>query len=159
FGDVPLYRMAAVGQAGVVGNLDIQAGAGVELQNQRAFLLVEHQIHADITQPGQFVAGGGQAHETVPVRQLHAIDRVGGVGVLGDLVVQPGALEGDAGGQVYPNADGTLMQVGLAAGLPGRQTQHGHHGIAHQYDDADIRHALVADALEDRIGLDPVFDQ
>src|SRR5690606_19088835 len=138
---------------------DVQAGAGVELQNQRAFLLVQHQVHADIAQPGQLVAGGGQAHEAVPVGQLHAVHRVGGVRVLADLVVQPGALEGDAGGQVDAHADRALVQVGLAAGLACGQAQHGHHRVAEQHYDADVGHPLIADALEDGVGLDPIFDQ
>src|SRR5690606_2223307 len=103
--------------------------------------------------------GGGQAHEAVPVGQLHAVHRVGGVRVLADLVVQPGALEGDAGGQVDAHADRALVQVGLAVGLPGGQAQHGHHRVAEQHYDADVGHPLIADALEDGVGLDPIFDQ
>ena len=51
------------------------------------------------------------------------------------------------------------MQVGLAVGLAGWQTQHGHHRVAHQHDDADVRHAFVADALEDGVRGDAVLDQ
>jgi hypothetical protein len=79
--------------------------------------------------------------------------------VFGDDVVQPGAAQGQAGGQVDADADGALVQVGLAAGLAGRQAQHGHHRVAHQHDDADVRHAFVADALEDLVRGHPVLDQ
>src|SRR5690606_1975358 len=120
---------------------------------------IQHQVHADITQPGQLVTGRGQAHETIPVGQLHAIHRVGGIRVLADFVVQPGALERDAGGEIDTDADGALVQVGLAAGLAGRQAQHAHDRVAHQHDDADVWYAFVTDAFEDRVGLDPVFDQ
>ena len=90
---------------------------------------------------------------------MHAIHRVGGVGVLGDDVVQPGAAQGQAGGQVYTHADRALVQVGLAAGLAGGQAQHRHHRVAHQHDDADVRHAFIADALEDLVGHHAVLDQ
>ncbi len=79
--------------------------------------------------------------------------------MLADDVVQPGAAQGHAGSQVDTHADGALVQVGLAAGLAGRQAQHGHHRVAHQHDDANVRHAFVADALEDLVGGDPVLDQ
>src|SRR5690606_21407459 len=128
-------------------------------ENQRALPFVQHQVHADIAQPGQLVAGGGQAHEAIPVGQLHSGHFIGGVRVFADLVVQPGALQRDAGGQVHADADGALVQVGLAAGLPGRQAQHRHHRVAHQDDDANVRHTFIADAAEDRVGLYPVFDQ
>ena len=45
---VCLDGQGAFGQASVFGDLDIQARAGVELKNQRAFLFVEHHVHADI---------------------------------------------------------------------------------------------------------------
>ena len=51
------------------------------------------------------------------------------------------------------------MQVGLAARLTGRQAQHGHYRVAHQHDDADIRHTFVADAFENLVRGNPVLDQ
>ncbi len=151
--------MGTVGQAAVVGDLDVQARTGVEFQDQRALVHVQHHVHTDVAQPAQLVATGRQLHEAVPVGQLHAVHRVGGVRVLGDLVVQPGAAQGDAGGEVDAHTDGALVQVGLAAGLAGGQAQHGHHRVAHQHDDADVRHAFVADALEDRVRGHAVLDQ
>ncbi|MNY20342.1 hypothetical protein D3C86_1538160 [compost metagenome] len=79
--------------------------------------------------------------------------------MFGDDVVQPGAAQRQTRGQVNTDTDGALMQVGLAAGLPGWQTQHRHHWITHQDDDADVRHAFVADAFEDLIRGHAVFDQ
>src|SRR5690606_21286842 len=116
-------------------------------------------VDADVTQATQLVAAGGELHEAVPVGQLNAIHRVGSVGVLGNLVVQPGATQGHAGGQVHAHTDSALVQVGFAARLTCRQAQHGHHRIAHQHDDANIRHAFVADALEDRVRGYAVLDQ
>src|SRR5690606_28579533 len=159
FVNMPFHSVAAVGQAGIVGDLDVQAGTGVELQNQRAFLLVQHQVHADIAQPGQPVAGGGQAHEAVPVGWLYASYPAGGIRVLADLVVQPGAPEGDAGGQIRAHTHRALVRGGLAAGAACGPAQHGHHGVAEQHYDADVGHPLIADALEDGVGLDPIFDQ
>ncbi|RMS17096.1 hypothetical protein ALP75_200490 [Pseudomonas syringae pv. actinidiae] len=104
-----------MGQAAVVGNLDIQTGAGIEFQNQRAFVFIQHHVDADIAQAAQLVALGRELHEAVPVGQLHAVYRVRGVRVLADDVVQPGALQRHAGGQVHTDADGALVQVGLAA--------------------------------------------
>src|SRR5690606_37827733 len=159
FGDVGLHGVGTMGQAAVVGDLDVQAGAGVELEDQRALFHVQHHVHADVAEAAQFVATGGQLHETVPVGQLHAIHGVAGIRVLADLVVQPGALEGNTGGQVDTDTNGTLVQVGLAVGLAGWQTKHGHHRVAHQHDDADVRYAFVANALEDRVRSDAIFDQ
>src|SRR5450830_439187 len=154
-----LDRMGAQGQAAVVGDLDIQPRPRIQFEDQRAFFLVQHHVHTDVAQPAQLITTRGEFHEPVPVRQLHAIHRVGGVGVFGDDAVQPGAAQGQAGGQIYAHADRALVQVGLAAGLAGRQAQHGHHRVAHQHDDADIRHAFVADALENLVGYHAVLDQ
>src|SRR3546814_13090758 len=63
-------------------------------------------VDADVAQPAQFMATGGQFHEAVPVGQLHAVHRVGGVGVFGDDVVQPGAAQGQAGGEEIGRASG-----------------------------------------------------
>ncbi len=104
-----------MGQATVVGDLNVQAGTGIELQNQWAFVLVQDHVDADVAQAAQLVAFGGKLHEAVPVGQLHAIHRVGGVRVLADDVVQPGALQGNAGGQVHTHANGALVEVRLAA--------------------------------------------
>src|SRR5690606_38885256 len=151
--------MCPVGHAAVIGDLDVQACAGVELENQRNLVHIQHHVDADVTQAPQLVAAGGELHEAVPVGQLNAIHRVGSVGVLGNLVVQPGATQGHAGGQVHAHTDSALVQVGFAARLTCRQAQHGHHRIAHQHDDANIRHAFVADALEDRVRGYAVLDQ
>src|SRR5690606_8322853 len=142
--NMPFHSVAAVGQAGIVGDLDVQAGAGVELEDQRPLPLVQYQIHADIAEPGQLITGGGQAHEAVPVGQLYASYLVGGIRVLADLVVQPGALEGDAGGQIHAHTNRPLVQVGLAAGLACGQAQHGHDRVTQQDDDADVRHPFIA---------------
>ena len=58
-----------------------------------------------------------------------------------------------------PTPDGPLVQVGLAGGHAGRQAQHGHGGHPQEDDDADIRHPQVADVLEARVQIHPVFDQ
>src|SRR5690606_5896263 len=52
----------------------------------------------------------------------------------------------------------TLMQIRLPAGGTGRKSHHRHHGIAAKDDDAHIRHALIAQALEYRQELHHVFD-
>ena len=123
--EVGFYRVSTQGQPAVVGNLDIQARTGVEFQDQRAFVLVQHHVDTDVTQAAQLVAPGGQCHEAVPVGQLHAVHRIGGVRVFADDAVQPRAAQGQAGRQVDTDTDSALVQVGLAARLTGGQAQHG----------------------------------
>ena len=67
FGDTRFHGMGAMGQAAVVGDLDVQAGAGVEFENQRALVYVQHHVDTDIAQATQLVATGGQLHKAVPV--------------------------------------------------------------------------------------------
>ncbi|MNL16996.1 hypothetical protein D3C87_1380650 [compost metagenome] len=151
--------MSTQRQAAVIGNLDIQPRPGVEFQNQRAFFLVQDHVDPDVAQAAQLMTASGEFHETVPVGQLHAIHCIRGVRVFVDDVVQPGAAQGQAGGQVHADTDGALVQVGLAIGLARRQAQHGHHRVTHQNNDANVRHAFIADALEDLVRNHAVFDQ
>ena len=76
-----------------------------------------------------------------------------------DLQIVPGTAQGDAGGDVHAHADGALVQVGLAVGLAGGQAQHGGHRVPLEHDDAHIRYAADADAVEQVGGAHPVFDQ
>ena len=159
FGEVGFHGVGAQGQAAVVGDLDVQARPGIEFQNQRAFVLVQHHVDADIAQAAQLIATGGQLHKAVPVGQLHAVHRIGGVRVFADDAVQPRAAQGQAGCQVDTHTDGALVQVGLAARLAGRQAQHGHYRVAHQHNNANVRYAFIADAFEDLVRRDAVLDQ
>ena len=76
-----------------------------------------------------------------------------------DFLVVPGTAQGHTAGQIQTHANGPLVQVGLALGLAGGQTQHGRHRVALQHDNADIRHPFEADAIEQLGGTHTVFDQ
>ena len=102
-------------EAGGVGDLDGQPRAGVELQEQRPQILVQDQVHPQVTQPGEFLTPGGDVKQSLPVRDNEPLDAMAGVGVLPDNLLAAHALEGGAGGQVDAGPDGPLVQVGLAA--------------------------------------------
>jgi len=148
-----------VEQAVAVGDLDREAGPRVELEDQRALVLVEHDIDADVAQARQFVGARRDQQQLVPARDLQAHDRVLGVGMFLHRLVAEHAAAGDAAGDVDADPDRALVQVGLAVGQARGQADHAHHRVAQEHDDADVRHALVADVVEDRVELHAVLDQ
>ena len=154
-----LDNLTTAQQAVIHGDLDIQARTGIQLQHHRTMLVVHHQIHPQIAQPGQVVATGRQLQAFLPVRHGQPGHRVGGIRVTFNFQVVPGAIQRNPGRQIQAHADGALVQVRLALGLPGGQAQHGRHRVTLEHDDADIRHTFEADPVEQFGGTHPVFDQ
>src|SRR5690606_26971477 len=103
---------------------------------------VQHEVDADVAQVRQLVAARRHFQQVMPAGNLQSLDRILGIRVLADAFAAPDAFRGHPGGDVDANADGTLVQVGLAVGHARGQSHHGHHRVALEHDDADVRHAL-----------------
>ena len=149
-----------VQQAVAVGDLDREPGPRVEFQDQRALVLVEHDVDADVAQPGQLV---GSAPRSAAARPS-----AGSVSPTIECSVSGCSLTGS-----LPQTPRRVMPVGMSMPTPiapwcrlalpsdrrvGRRIMR-HHRIAQEHDDADVRHALVADVVEDRVELHAVLDQ
>lgn len=158
-----MYRLEAFDalqatvQAFLIGDLDCQAGARVQLQNHRPEVFVDDDVGAEVTQPDDFMAGRRHGQDPVPERYGKAGDVGAGVRMLLDDFRGPGSPAGDPAGDIDPHPDRALMQVGAATGRLRRQARHCQHWVALENNDADIRYALKRDRAKDRIDFDQGF--
>ena len=67
-------------------------------------------------------------------------------------------LERQSRRHVDPHAYRALMQIGLARRHSRRETDHGHDRESAEHDNPYVRHAEVADLVEDRVETDAVLD-
>ncbi len=81
------------------------------------------------------------------------------VGMVVHPVFVPNPAPRHAAGQIYARAHRALVQVGPPVRHPGRQADHRLHRHATEHYRADVGHALVAHAFENRVEIDPVLDQ
>ena len=116
-------------------------------------LTVEHDVHSQIAHLHGLADAAGHAKNLRPVRHLKAEYLFTGIRMAVREAPTPRGPVNDTGDQVETGADRTLVQVGPAIGLSGRQPQHGQGRRLLVNEHADIGRALKADTLEGGTGL------
>ncbi len=101
----------------VVGHLDGEAGACVELEQLRSAHGVDDDVDAEVAEAAHLGGAHGERQDVVPQRDREADDRCAGVDVMGDAIVVDGRVGGAAVADGDAGADGALMQVGAAVGF------------------------------------------
>lgn len=136
-----------------VGDLDRQAGTGVELQEHGAALFVQNHVDSQVAQTRHVVGAGGDGEDLLPVGDLEAVKILGGIGVMGDGAVVLDGVDGVSGDDVDSDPDGPLVEVGLAVAGGGGEAHHRHHRVAPVDDDPHVGNPLVAETVEDVVEL------
>src|SRR5690606_34811194 len=139
-------------------DLDGKSGAGVQLQQLGATHFIEHNVGTDVTQACHLKTAGSQQQHVTPVGDLNLMERSFGVGMVGNRAGKLHGPERRAGTNVESHPHGALVQVSFAVRGVGSQTQHRHHRVALEHNDADIRYAFVGIAFERIVELDQVFN-
>ena len=109
--------------------------------------------------PRHLVTARRERQQLPPVRHFDVRQRMAGVRMAIDRPVELHRGDAAAGCDVETDADRALVQVGLAVRFLRCESQHAHHRITLEHDQADVRHAFIADVLERRVAGHQRFDE
>src|SRR5690554_3641374 len=138
-----LHQIEARTQAFSVGHLNCQARSRVELQQHRALIAVEGDIHPQVAQTSHLVAVDSQKQQIAPAVDAQAGELLTRVGMIVAGAIELYAANGGAAGDVEAHPNGPLVKVGLAVGSCRGKAHHRHHRITAKHDHPDVWYALV----------------
>jgi hypothetical protein len=78
--------------------------------------------------------------------------------MFGDNIISPYGRKGCALTHINPRPDSPLVEVGFSVRQAGGKAHHGHDRDTQKKNDPDVWNALVTYRLENRVELDPVFN-
>ncbi len=149
----------AMAQTPAIRELDRKARAGVQLEHQGAEIAIEHDVDTEVAEGHELVATRREHQQPIPSGNLDSGDGNVRIRVKRDRPAGTDRVGGESGLEVDTAADGALMQIRLAVGSTGGQTDHRGQRNPPVDDRADVGHALKGHVLEDGIELDTTLDQ
>lgn len=147
-------------ESGEVGELDGEAGSGIEFENHRSLITVDGDVGTEKAERGNRLGLDGHGENLFPVGDLDTGERETGSGNrFDDLSLTHDSGGSGSGREVDTDPDRSLLKVRFAVGSAGRETEHRHDRDAVEDDDADIRDTLVAVGLEKLEEFETLFEE